>query len=315
MDTRTSQQKENGVIIVRLQGGLGNQLFQYALGKHLSIIHKKTLKLDISNYTTAKSDPQKDERRYCLKHLNIKAQITEPEDTAPFQKYFKNKFFSKRLIYIIDFGKYFKYSYIFEPPNNFFIFDAHLLTKSFQKIVYLDGYWQTEKYFTSIEHIIRKDFIFKEVPDKVNKKILTEIDSSHAVCIHVRRGDYAIKNSPKHRVLSLSYYHKAAVDLAQTVKNPCFYVFSDEPEWAKNNLQLNFPLTFISHNGDNKNYEDLRLMIHCKHHIIANSTFSWWGAWLGKKSGQLVYAPKRYFIHKDIPTFDFYPASWKLIDI
>jgi len=316
MDTRTSQQKETGLIILHLRGGLGNQLFQYALGKHLSIIHKKRLKLDVSDYTAVNPDSRKGVRIYCLKHFNIQAQIAESGDAEPFQKYFKKTFFSKVLRHAMRHTgrliKYYKHSYIFEPPNKCFVYYSHLLTEPLKTMVYIDGYWQTEKYFTSIENIIRNDFVFKDVPDKVNKKMLAEIDSSTAVCVHVRRGDKIV---PRHGVLPLSYYHKAIEDLTKTVINPYFYVFSDEPEWAKINLRLDFPVTFVNHNGDKNNYEDLRLMIHCKHHIIANSTFSWWGAWLGKKPGQLVYAPKRYFMHRNVPPLDYYPASWKLIEI
>jgi hypothetical protein len=281
------------------------------LGKQLSIIHKRPLKLDISNYTATNPDPREGIRIYCLKHFNIQAQIAEPEDTASFSK---NNLFSKILRRASRLGKYYKRSCIIEPPKKYWVFDPNLLTESLKASVYLIGYWQTEKYFTSIENIIRNDFIFKDAPDEVNKKMLAEINSSNSVCIHFRYGDNATPKARKHGVLPLSYYHKAIEDLIKTIKSPHFYVFSDDPEWAKENLCLDFPSTFVSHNCDEKNYEDLRLMSHCKHHIIGNSTFSWWGAWLGKKSGQLVYAPKRYFLHTD-PPLDLYPVSWKLIEI
>jgi hypothetical protein len=317
MDTRTNLKKESDVIIVRIRYGLGNQLFQYALARHLSIIHKKHLKLDISYYTTVNPNQLKGVRIYCLNHFDIKAEIAKPEDTAPFQKYLKNNLFSKLFRRASGFGEYSKYkrSYVYELPKTNKFFHSNILTESLKTVGYLDGFWQSEKYYISIENIIREDFVFKDVPDEANKKMLAEIDSSNAVSIHIRHGDYATQYAPNHLVLPISYYHQAIEDLTITVKNPYFYVFSDDPDWAKESLRLYFPSTFVSHNSDEKNYEDLRLMSHCKHHIIANSTFSWWGAWLGKKSGQLVYAPKRYYIHSDIPTFDFYPAFWKLIEI
>jgi hypothetical protein len=317
MNRRTGQQKQNGVIIMRLQEGLGNQLFQYALGKQLSIIHKRPLKLDISHFTQTDPDPRKGIRIYCLEHFNIQAHIAEPEDTAPFQKYLKNNLYGKVWRRTGRLVKYYKRSCIIEPPGKFCFFDHRLFTGSLKANVYLVGYWQTEKYFTSIENIIRNDFILKDVSDEVNRKMLAEIDSnaSSSVGIHVRHGDNATPKASQHGVLPLSYYHKAIEDLNKTVKSPHFYVFSDDPEWAKENLHLEFPSTFVSHNGDEKNYEDLRLMSHCRHHITGNSTFSWWGAWLGKKPGQLVYAPNRYYININIPTYDFYPASWKLIEI
>jgi len=249
-----------------------------------------------------------------LQHFNIQAQIAEPEDTAPFQKYFKNNLFRKVLRRAGRLGKYYKRSCIIESPKKYWVFDPHLLTESLKANVYLVGCWQTEKYFASIENIIRNDFLFKAAPDEVNRKMLAEIDSSSSVCIHVRHGDNATPKASQHGILPLNYYHKAMEDLIKTIKSPHFYVFSDDTEWAKESLRLDFPSTFVSHNGDEKNYEDLRLMSHCKHHIIGNSTFSWWGAWLGKKSEQLVYAPKRYFIHT-VPPLDLYPASWKRIEI
>ena len=316
MDTRSGQQKQNGLIIMRLQEGLGNQLFQYALGKQLSIIHKRPLKLDISHFTQTDPDPRQGIRIYCLKHFNIQAHIAKPEDTAPFQKCFKNNLYGKVWRRTGRLVKYYKRSCIIEPPEKSWVFDPNLLTGSLKANVYLVGYWQTEKYFTSIENIIRNDFILKDVSDEVNRKMLAEIDSDSlsSVCIHVRHGDNATPKASQHGVLPLSYYYKAMEDLIKTVKSPHFYVFSDDTEWAKESLRLDFPSTFVSHNGDEKNYEDLRLMSYCKHHITGNSTFSWWGAWLGKKPGQLVYAPKRYFLHID-PPLDLYPASWKLIEI
>jgi hypothetical protein len=307
---------ENPLIIVRLLGGLGNQMFQYALGRQLSLIHKRPLKLDISYYTEATPDPKKGIRIYCLNHFNIQAEIATLSDIKPFQKYLgKQNFFSKVLRHASGLGKYYRRSYIFEPPKNYLVFDPKLLRESLKPVVYLDGFWQTEKYFSGIEKIIRQDFSFTDAADEINQTMLAEIDSCDSVAIHIRHGDNATKVAAKHGVLPLEYYHQAVNGLIKTVAQPHFYIFSDDPEWAKENLKLNFPATFVTHNGDEKNYEDLRLMTYCKHHIIGNSTFSWWGAWLGKKSGQLVYAPKKYHVKDNIPTTDLYPGGWELIEV
>lgn len=300
-------------IIIRLLGGLGNQLFQYALGKQLSIIHNRPLKLDVNYYTAAKSDPKLGIRVYGLNHFNIEEKFATAEELAPFRKYLKKDFFSKVRRHLSGVGEYYKRSYIFEPPKNYFVFDQRLLSAPLKSPVYLDGFWQAEKYFLGIEKIIRQEFAFKEVPDTTNQKMLSDISSVDSVAIHIRHGDNATKVAKNHGVLPLEYYQKAIDDLTKTVKNPSFFVFSDDPTWAKENLQLGFPAVFVSHNGDEKNYEDLRLMSACKHHIIGNSTFSWWGAWLGKKTGQLVYAPKRYHMVSNIPTVDLYPQTWKKI--
>lgn len=293
---------------------MGNQMFQYALGRHLSLIHKWPLKLDLSYYTEAAGDPKKGIRIYGLDHFNIQAGIASAEDTLSFQIFLKKNILSKILRHLSGLGEYYKRSFIFEPPKNYFKFDPHLLTEPLKSEVYLDGFWQTEKYFSAIENIIRQDFTFKDAPGAVNQAMLAHIDIAESVCLHIRHGDNATKIAAKHGVLPFGYYQQAISELTKTISSPHFYIFSDDPEWARENLRLEYPATFVSHNGDEKNYEDLRLMTRCKHHIIGNSTFSWWGAWLGKKPGQIVYAPKRYHVNDNIPTVDLYPKVWKLIN-
>ena len=305
---------ENSAIIVRMLGGLGNQMFQYALGRHLSIIYKRPLKLDLGFYSSAAAKKRWAPRSFCLDHFSIQAQIAKDRDIEPFEKFLKLNLLSKILRHASGLGKYYKRSFIFEPPKNYFTFDPLLLTWPLKPVVYLDGFWQTEKYFSGIEEIIRNDFNFKDAPDAINQKMIEEISSVDSVCLHVRHGDNATKVAAKHGVLPMQYYREAVSGLIKIVKNPQFYIFSDDPKWAQENLQLNFPVFFVNHNGDEKNYEDLRLMSHCKHHIIGNSTFSWWAAWLGKKPGQQVYAPKRYHMRDNIPTTDLYPQTWKLIN-
>lgn len=313
MDKPANQSKGQDAIIVRLLGGLGNQMFQYALGRHLSIVHNRVLRLDLGFYQTVSE--RWASRSYGLKNFKIQAQMAIAGELKPFQKYLKQNLFSKILRRVSAFGKYYSRSYIFEPPGHNFMFEPELLSVSLKPVVYLDGFWQTEKYFTDIEQVIREDFKFAQEPDSVNLAMLGEIGRENSVAIHIRHGDNATKLARNHGVLPMDYYYRALKDLTGRITSPHFYIFSDDPEWSRQNLKLDFLATFVSHNGDEKNYEDLRLMAHCKHHIIGNSTFSWWGAWLGKKSGQLVYAPKRYHMQADIKPEDLYPANWNLIDI
>lgn len=313
MDKPTGQQEQNGVIIVRLLGGLGNQMFQYALGRSLSIIHNRTLKLDLDFYKV--QNPKWAKRTFDLLFFNIQAQIASPEELKPFKKYilpkFGNKILRRASVFIPGRFK----SYIFEPLGKNFAFNSQLLTKKLPKAVYVDGFWQTEKYFIGIENVIRTDFQFREAPDEVNQKMLDEIVRENSVAVHIRHGDNASKIAARHGVLPINYYYKAVTELLKTVNNPRFYIFSDDLPWAKENLKLDSPLTFVAHNGEEKHCEDLRLMLSCKHHIIGNSTFSWWGAWLGKKDGQIVFAPSRYHMEAKIPMNDYYPKDWKLINV
>jgi len=314
MDSRASA-KNKELIIVRLLGGLGNQMFQYALGRHLALIHNKPLKLDLSAYRPSGRSSRWVFRSYGLGHFNIQKSVAEDAELKPFKKYLRLTFFSRLLRRVSAYGKYYARGYIFEPPGRNFTFDPWLLDAPLKSVVYLDGFWQSEKYFKAVEGIIRNDFSFKKPPDVANQQMLEEIASVDSVAIHIRHGDNATKIARHHGVLPLKYYKNAVSELAKTISNPNFYIFSDDPAWAKANLKLNHPATFVTHNGEAKHQEDLRLMSHCKHHIIGNSTFSWWGAWLGKQPNQLVYAPKRYHMRVNIPIKDLYPGEWKLMDI
>jgi hypothetical protein len=315
MDKPTSTEPAQGLIIVRLLGGLGNQMFQYAMGRSLSIIHRRPLKFDLGFYSSAAAAASWAPRFYGLSHFSLSAEIATDTETAPFKKYLGQNFFSKAARRLSGFGNYYLRSYILEPRGNNFVFDPRLLTARLKPIVYLDGFWQTEKYFAGIEKIIRDDFTLSGAPDSTNQAMLLDIGSGNSVAIHIRHGDNATKIAHHHGVLPVSYYDRAVKILAAKVQNPNFYIFSDDPSWAKENLKLDFPSTFVTHNADEKNYEDLRLMSACKHHIIGNSTFSWWGAWLGKKPGQMVLAPDRYHVNTTIQTGDLYPQAWQLVKV
>ncbi|MBT9150861.1 MAG: O-antigen biosynthesis glycosyltransferase WbnK [candidate division WS2 bacterium] len=130
--------------------------------------------------------------------------------------------------------------------------------------------------------------------------------------LHIRRGDYVfnLHTNQFHGTCDLDYYFRCVEYLTTKVKNPHFFIFSDEPEWARNNLKLSYPTTLVDHNEADKNYEDLRLMSQCKYHIIANSTFSWWGAWLSQNPEKIVFAPKRWLKSDDYNPKDLMPDKW-----
>lgn len=311
MDQPTN--KPRGLIIVRLLGGLGNQMFQYAFGRSLSVTHNRALKFDLSIYANKKAKWAM--RAYALNHFSLSAQPAADQELKPFQKYLRPNTGNKILRRASSIIPAAMKSYIFEPLGKNFTFNPNLLSMKLPETVYFDGFWQTEKYFMAIEDLLRRDFEFKGPPDKVNQDMIGQIAGREAVAIHIRHGDNATKVAAKHGVLPIDYYYKAVADLVKKLPQPHFYIFSDDPAWAKANLKLDYPSIFVTHNGEEKHYEDLRLMAHCKHHIIGNSTFSWWGAWLGKKTGQQVYAPSRYHMDAKIPMADLYPADWILIDV
>lgn len=301
------------MIIVRLVGGLGNQMFQYALGRHLSVIHNRELKLDISGYMGNIANPLKGIRVFSLQAFNIQQNFASSEDLKPFLWAKKTNFSYKILRRLNCLGNYARKSYLVEPEKNYFKFDERLLKSEIKNPVYIQGFWQSEKYFKNIEKIIRDDFSFKQEPSGLNAIMYGRINQTESVCIHVRHGDNATSAAEQHGVLPMEYYNKAVEILTQKVKNPEFYIFSDDPDWARKNLRLDYPTQYISHNGDSKNYEDLRLMIACRHHIIGNSTFSWWAAWLGKKPNQMVFAPQKYHMHGSTKIIDLYPETWQIL--
>jgi hypothetical protein len=178
--------------------------------------------------------------------------------------------------------------------------------------VYLEGYWANEKYFKNIEALIREEFTVKTDPEGDDLATARAIQRVHSVGLHVRRGDYAMDPATRdfHGLASLEYYREAVRRLTVQVRDPHFFVFSDDPDWVRQHLRLDYPTTYVTHNRADKDYEDLRLMATCRHHIIANSSFSWWAAWLGRYPAQMVFAPAKWLNHPGIDTSDATPARW-----
>jgi hypothetical protein len=285
------------MIIVELLGGLGNQMFQYALGRRLSIYHNTELRLDTSAFQFYKL------RNYELGCFNINGKLMEYRK-APFLN-------SNRIVRKIIR----KYQNI---TNNItmlhekgFNFNTDLLAAPDN--VYLVGYWQSEKYFKDIEETIRAEFTMKAPLIGYNLEIANQIrDCENSVALHIRRGDYVSNpaTNQHHGICDIEYYHKSVRILSDKLGKLDFFVFSDDSDWAIKNLKLNYPMTFLNHNCQDKAYEDMRLMSLCKHNIIANSSFSWWGAWLNSNSNKIVIAPERWFKKKGLDTTDLIPNSW-----
>ena len=280
------------MIITKLIGGLGNQMFQYAVGRYLAYKNQTALKLDISSY---KSDKK---RHYSLDCFNIIENFALSSEIARFKKRGISRLMEK-------FKPYYRHSFIEEASNP--CFDPSVLKISDN--AYLEGYWQSEKYFKEIENIIHQEFTLKpKQQNATDKKLLQIIEKTESVAIHIRRKDYIL--SKTHWVCPLNYYYSAIKKLAKVAKNPHFFIFSDDIEWAKNNLELNYPVTFVSKPGETKDYEEIILISKCKHQIIANSSFSWWGAWLNKSPDKIVIAPQKWFNDPNRNTKDLIPKQW-----
>lgn len=177
---------------------------------------------------------------------------------------------------------------------------------------YLSGYWQSEKYFFEFDRQIRDDFSFPPVADPTNAALAQRIADTNAISLHVRRGDYASdpKNTSVYELCSLEYYRSAIQHIASRVDHPHFFIFSDDIPWVKKNMPLAFAHTWVDNNSGRDSFNDMRLMSHCKHHIIANSSFSWWGAWLNPHPDKMVVAPKRWFAN-GTSSIDLLPSGWE----
>lgn len=300
------------MIIVGLRGGLGNQLFQYCFGRQIAILNNQILKIDATSYTESRPDYFTGKRVYGLDNFIIKAELAKPGEFQLVEKYFKNSLTGKFYRSFNRFGDYRKKIFVQEPKKNYFVFDKNLLTTKFNSSTYFEGYWQSSKYFSSIKNQLIPELQFKDPATGKNLKMLNEIINSESVAIHVRHGDNA-RSAKHHGVLPLEYYIRSSNEILKKFHNSKFYIFSDDIEWCKQNLHIPSDMIFVDHNPQDKDFEDLRLMSKCRHHIIGNSTFSWWGAFLGERMGQIVYAPRYYHIGVDLIGTDFYPEGWRIV--
>jgi len=289
------------MIITKLIGGLGNQMLQYAFGRWVSFFNKTNLKLDITGYENQEVVTQ---RKYNLFIFNIKEQFASKDEINKIKRLNYNKYLLKIINRILP------YYYRPHVVQKYFEYDSNV--KKIKNNSYLEGYWFSEKYFKGIEDVIRKDFTFKYGPNEINKKFIYEIINSNSISIHVRRGDYVTdkKTTEFHGTCDLEYYNQAVLFVSKKISNPHFFIFSDDSDWVKKNLCLNYQSTFVIHNFKKNNYEDLRLMSMCKHSIISNSSFSWWGAWLNYYPNKIVIAPKKWFNNQEISAKDIIPDYW-----
>lgn len=278
------------MILVKLMGGLGNQMFQYAAACSLSHKLRTELMLDITwfyqNFHTD-TTPRKYELDCFLlddKVRKINSQIKKKIVTSLYRHY--------------------------EEPS--FNYDPE-----FQKIsnnTYLVGYFQSEEYFIQSVNSVVESFSWKNKLSYENELLYNNIKQDpSSTSLHIRRGDY-IKNiatAKHHGVINYEYYERAVKLISRQINKPSLYIFSDDPDWCIKNIQFSNPTVFVSHNINGS--DDMKLMAACRNNIIANSSFSWWGAWLNKNPDKIVLTPKNWFADGSINTSNIIPKKWQKI--
>ncbi|NDJ26781.1 hypothetical protein DMB95_01920 [Campylobacter sp. MIT 12-8780] len=280
--------------IVKIQGGLGNQFFQYAFAKALKEKFNDEVVLDIRLFE--RLDPQKQTSFFfTLDHFNTQfSRIGSKE----FDKY------TLKGSWIPKFArKYFKEE-VLEECEKAGVYCPELLRKT-RKNTFYEGFFQSQKYSAHIWDSIAQDLNLKEKLNDENLKLLEQIQALNSVSLHIRRGDYL--SLPEFNVCTLEYYQKAITYINERVENPHYFIFSNDLAWVKEHFNAK-NMSIVSCNQD-KNYFDLELMKHCKHNIIANSTFSWWGAALNANKDKIIIAPKIWY-RGDIRFDDILPQQW-----
>ena len=270
------------MVISKITSGLGNQMFQYALGKSISIKHNAILKLDISAY-----DKFKPHNGYRLNAFNIDEHIASRYEMRIFKILSKLSIFTKKVRY---------------KEKERTIYDKNVFNDSH---IYLSGYWQNEKYFLDIKDILQKKFMPKEEISIHAKEYLKIIQSTNSVSIHIRRGDYL--KHPNLGVLGLHYYISAVEYLSRKKEDLTFFIFSDDIEWCMENFEFLEKKVYVKHTKTD--IDDMFLMRNCQHNIIANSTFSWWAAWLNENNDKIIISPKTCMAENP-NNYEWAPKPW-----
>lgn len=288
------------MIVARLLGGLGNQMFQYAFGRALASRLGAELRFDASEFASSGA------RRYMLDPFNVGA--PQFASAAEIRGYVHAGRIGRRLTdYWMRTKPVAARRYYKEPG---FHYDPAYLQLSDD--VYVDGYWQSPRYFSAIEDDLRDEFTPKRALSDHSARVLEQIQRGNAVSVHVRCGDYLSRaaTSKVHGICGPAYYASALQQIAEQVERPRLFVFSDDLAWTRDHIRFPAGTTFVEGNGTERAFEDMWLMSRCRHQVIANSSFSWWAAWLNPSRGKIVIAPRQWFRKSGIDTRDLIPSAW-----
>ena len=289
------------MIIVQLNGGLGNQLFQYAFGWALAKKTGQNLKLDNSQYA------KQSLRIYSLENFDLDvgfaSEIEIKRMVGRVPERVLRKICNNNLLWSLVGSPKIIFEQSFESNV-----DALIHTGD----GYFVGYWQSFKYFSDFQRQLRDKLWVNYQVSPILKQVSKDVERCNSVSLHVRRGDYA-KNSEAnkvHGVCELEYFNRAIDYIEENVKNAKYFIFTDDPVWVGEHLLDSKKMTLVSGDGETTDSDDMYLMSMCHHNIISNSTFSWWGAWLNDSPDKLVVAPENWFVDRSVVTNDLIPSEW-----
>lgn len=291
------------MIVSRMDGGLGNQMFQYALASILAQKNKDVVLLDVSFFEQIEKRLGHTPRKF---ELGVFTNFYTFASIADILFFKQLSFFNK-----VKRELGFHYPKMYREPS--FGYDENALM--LRSPVYISGFFQSYKYYVGYENLIRTLFTFPVALDEINENLLATIKRGQSISVHIRRGDYVQDEITKqyHGNCSLDYYLKALSLLTEKSQDCTLFFFSDDCDWVKEKFgDLPFAKQFITHNIGKNSWKDMLLMSSCQHNIIANSSFSWWAAWLNVHPDKKVVAPKKWFAlsEEKLNTSDLIPPEW-----
>jgi hypothetical protein len=292
--------------IVKFKGGLGNQLFQYVFLRRLELVYNEQVKADFSYYENFKNDRVRKPRIF---NLNVKINKAREEEIKAFPIFrvtdtLQDKIKRKIKFYV---ERFLTQQYYLEKNRNYVNIDKIL------KYEYFDGYWQSWKYLIGIEDELKREIKLKNIRDPL-QSLINDLSVQNSVFIGIRRGDYLSnkKMIKRYGIFNFNYYLKGVEIIKRKIKNPTFYVFSNDIEWVKDNMRfhekIDDKVIYNDSFQDLSDEEELFLMAACKHAIIPNSTYYWWAAWLINNKDKIIIAPKKWFA--DGSPINIIPESW-----
>jgi len=293
------------MILIKLQGGLGNQMFQYAFASIIAKKNSSQILIDNSFFKLTEKKSGFTPRNFELDIFDNSYTNASILDIKSFNYLSPLNKIKKRIG--LNWPK------IYQESS----FDFQDDVLSIKSPVYLKGYFQSYKYLAGFEGYIRNLFAFPiHKLSTQNKNLIPILNNQNTVSIHIRRGDYVsdLETSKFHGSCSYEYYLEAISLVTSKMENPTLVFFSDDADWVKENFKsLSCNKIFIDHNKGTNSWADMYLMSICSHNIIANSSFSWWGAWLNTNAGKIVIAPKKWFHTKEIDINSIIPEEWIII--